>query len=48
MVLCQLKDCPKPECDEPIRIRDDCCPVCPGISSIYYEFFKLNTKINFV
>ena len=31
MVLCQLRDCPKPECDNPIRTKDDCCPVCPGI-----------------
>ena len=34
MVLCQLRDCPKPECENPIRTRDDCCPVCPGESFI--------------
>ncbi|EFX83820.1 hypothetical protein DAPPUDRAFT_239686 [Daphnia pulex] len=29
MVMCQLKDCPKVDCDNPIRTKDDCCPVCP-------------------
>ncbi|XP_046656357.1 protein kinase C-binding protein NELL1-like [Daphnia pulicaria] len=29
MVMCQLKDCPKADCDNPIRTKDDCCPVCP-------------------
>ena len=30
MVMCQLKDCPKVDCDNPIRTKDDCCPMCPG------------------
>lgn len=29
MVMCQLKDCPKADCEKPIRTKDDCCPVCP-------------------
>lgn len=29
MVLCQLRDCDKPECEKPIHIGEDCCPVCP-------------------
>jgi len=29
MVLCQLRDCVKPECEKPIRTGEDCCPVCP-------------------
>jgi hypothetical protein len=38
MVLCQLRDCPKPECENPIRTRDDCCPVCPGEISLSFFF----------
>ena len=30
MVMCQLKDCPKIDCENPIRTKDDCCPMCPG------------------
>jgi len=29
MVLCQLRDCVKPDCEKPIRTHEDCCPVCP-------------------
>ncbi|XP_057381036.1 von Willebrand factor C and EGF domain-containing protein-like isoform X1 [Daphnia carinata] len=29
MVMCQLKDCPKADCENPVWTKDDCCPVCP-------------------
>ncbi|KAK2727983.1 hypothetical protein QYM36_008454 [Artemia franciscana] len=29
MVLCKLRDCPRAECSNPVKIQDDCCPVCP-------------------
>ena len=32
--MCQLKDCPKIDCENPIRTKDDCCPMCPGAFNI--------------
>lgn len=41
MVLCQLRDCPKADCDNPIRTKEDCCPICPGDFIILILILKL-------
>lgn len=44
VVLCHSKDCPKPECDEPIRTRDDCCPVCPGNVFVLFRLWFVGRR----
>lgn len=27
---CDLQECPAPACKQPIRVNDECCPICPN------------------